>query len=300
MSNEVAGDSRFCGRVFTVAEIAQIRELIAANPDMNRAGLARAVCDDFAWMKLDGSHKDMSCRLAMLRMHRAGLIALPPPAKGNGNRNRRPRLTSASDPECPLSVSAKSLGALETRLVDSSGASSLWNEFIERYHYLGYQPLPGAQLRYLVSAGSKLLALLGFGASAWKTGPRDRWIGWTAAERKRQLHLVVNNARFLILPWIRSKNLASRVLGTVTRRLPRDWNDRYGYQPVLIETFVERDRFQGTCYRAANWIHVGQTQGRGKLDVKHENAVPVKDVFLLPLHKQFRRRLCFGTNPGDD
>lgn len=300
MSDVAAGDSRFCGRMFTCAEIAQIRQLIATNPDMNRAGLSRAVCDELGWMKRDGGRKDMSCRVAMLRMHRAGLITLPPPANSNGNRNHRPRITPASDPEFPVSLPAGALGALELRLVENSRDSSLWNEFVERYHYLGYQPLPGAQLRYLVSAGDKLLALLGFGASAWKTGPRDRWIGWTVEERKRQLHLVVNNARFLILPWIRSKNLASRILGTVTRRLPRDWNECYGYQPVLIETFVERDRFQGTCYRAANWIHVGQTQGRGKLDVKHENAVPVKDVFLLPLHKQFRRRLCLGTNPGGD
>jgi hypothetical protein len=300
MSDVAAEDSRFCGRIFTGAEIAQIRQLIAANPDMNRAGLARAVCDELAWMKRDGHRKDMSCRVAMLRMHRAGLIKLPPPAKGNGNRNRRPRLTSASDPEFPLSAPAGSLGVLKARLVDSSRNSSLWNEFIERYHYLGYQPLPGAQLRYLVSAGSRLLALLGFGASAWKTGPRDRWIGWTTEERKRQLHLVVNNARFLILPWIHSKNLASRILATVARRLPGDWNGRYGYRPVLIETFVERERFQGTCYRAANWIHVGQTQGRGKLDVKHEHAVPVKEVFLFPLHKQFRRKLRPESNPGGD
>ncbi len=300
MSDVAAEDSRFCGRIFTGAEIAQIRQLIAANPDMNRAGLARAICDELAWMKRDGDRKDMSCRVAMLRMHRAGLIKLPPPAKGNGNRNRRPRLTSASDPEFPLSAPAGSLGVLKARLVDSSRDSSLWNEFVERYHYLGYQPLPGAQLRYLVSAGSRLLALLGFGASAWKTGPRDRWIGWTTEERKRQLHLVVNNARFLILPWIHSKNLASRILATVTRRLPGDWNGRYGYRPVLIETFVERERFQGTCYRAANWIHVGQTQGRGKLDVKHEHAVPVKEVFLLPLHKQFRRKLRPESNPGGD
>ena len=300
MSNEAAGDSRFCGRIFTSAEIAQIRQLIAVHPDMNRAGLSRAVCDELGWMKRDGGRKDMSCRVAMLRMYRAGLITLPPPAKRNGNRSRRPRLTSASDPEFPVSVPAGALGELELRLVESSRDSSLWNEFIERYHYLGYQPLPGAQLRYLITADSRLLALLGFGASAWKVGPRDRWIGWTAEERKRQLHLVVNNARFLILPWIRSKNLASRILAAVARRLSRDWDERYGYRPVLIETFVERDRFQGTCYRAANWIHVGQTQGRGKLDVKHEHAVPVKEVFLLPLHKQFRRQLRPRTKPGGD
>ena len=154
-----------------------------------------------------------------------------------------------------------------------------------------YQPLPGAQMRYLITAGDQLLAAVGFGAAAWRVAPRDRFIGWTPRQRRDHLHQVVNNARFLILPWIHSPNLASHLLGHLSRRLPRDWQCRYGYSPVLLETFVEHQRFRGTCYRAANWIHVGQTQGRGKLDRHKRFAVPVKDVFLLPLWRDFRQRL---------
>ena len=161
------------------------------------------------------------------------------------------------------------------------------NELIDRYHYLGYAPLPGAQLRYFVREGRELLALLGFSAAAWAVAPRDRFIGWENSVRKERLRFVVNNSRFLILPWIHSKCLASRVLATATRRLSDDWWKRYNYRPALVETFVEKDRFAGTSYKAANWICVGETKGRGKLDRKHEKPVPVKTVWLLSPGKEF-------------
>jgi hypothetical protein len=283
---------RYCGRPFTVEELDRIRHLIASEPRRNRAQLSRLVCDELAWVRPDGRRKDMSCRVAMLRMQRDGLITLPPPEKGNGNGRRRPRLTSASDPRAPLCVPAGALGQLRFRPVASSHDSSLWNETIERYHYLGYSPLPGAQMRYWVHAGEHRVAALGFGAAAWALAPRDRFIGWTPQQRRANLHLVVNNARFLILPWVESPNLASRILGRVARRLPADWHTRYGYSPVLLETFVERTRFRGTCYRAANWTHVGQTQGRGKLDRHNRRPLPVKHIFLYRLHKHFRQHLC--------
>lgn len=291
MESRDSKELRFCGRCFPPADIELIRDLIASNPEMHRAGLSRLVCDELKWFKPDGGRKDMSCRVAMLCMHRAGIIELPPTVTENGNQPRRTRITSNSDPQFPIEVPAGDLGPLEFRLVSNRRESILWNEFIERYHYLGFQPLPGAQLRYFVTAASQFLALLGFGASAWKVEPRDRWIGWTPQERTEHLHLVVNNARFLILPWIHSRNLASRILGAVATQLPDDWQERYGYRPVLLETFVERGRFRGTCYRASNWIYVGRTQGRGKLDRKHENAVPVKDIYLFPLRRNYRSRL---------
>ena len=163
---------------------------------------------------------------------------------------------------------------------------------MDRYHYLGYTPLPGAQMRYLVTSQRRVLAVVGFGASAWKAAPRDRFIGWSVAQREARLQLVVNNARFLILPWVQVRNLASTVLARSSRRLPDDWQARYGYRPLLLETFVQSDRFAGTSYRAANWTHVGQTQGRGKLDVHRTHALPRKDIWLYPLRRDFRRRLC--------
>ena len=164
-----------------------------------------------------------------------------------------------------------------------------WNAFVERHHYLGYTPLPGAQLRYFArAADGEPLALFGFGAAAWKTAPRDRFVGWTPEARQRNLPLVVNNARFLILPWIRIPNLASHLLAQVERRLPDDWRRRYAIRPVLLETFCETPRFDGAAYRSANWILVGKTQGRGKLDRRHEFARPVKDIYLKPLRPDWK------------
>ena len=291
MSDSSATTHRYCGRLFTADEMEQIRALIAFEPKRNRAQLSRLACDQLGWLTTNGRRKEMSCRVAMLRMHRDGLIRLPPPQKGNANGHHRPRATAASDPP-PRWRSDADWRSLEFRPVQSQADSALWNELIQRYHYLKYKPLPGAQIRYMVFSGPDLLAVLGFGAAAWTLAPRDRLVGWTAEQRQHNLHRVVNNARFLILPWIRSQNLASRILSGVVKQLPKDWRDRYRYAPVLLETFVEQSRFRGTCYRAANWLHVGQTQGRGKLDRENRYALPVKDIFLYPLHKHFTRQLC--------
>ncbi len=291
MTNVTDTAVRYCGRSFTSKEMDRIRQLITSDRKFNRVQLSRIVCDEFDWLRSDGGSKEMSCRVAMLRMERDGLITLPPPQKGNGNGRTRPRLTSASEPQEAISLPAGALGKLLFRPVNTPDDSKLWNELIERYHYLGYKPLPGAQIRYLVFGNSHFLAVLGFGAAAWAVAPRDKFIGWTTQQRQSNLHLVVNNARFLILPWVTSHNLASRILAGIARQLPQDWQERYSYKPVLLETFVEQKRFRGTCYRAANWTHVGQTQGRGKLDRQYRYSVPVKDIFLYPLDKHFRKTL---------
>lgn len=165
---------------------------------------------------------------------------------------------------------------------------------IGRYHYLGYVPLPGAQIRYFIEGNDQILGALGISASAWKVAPRDLFIGWSHEQRQNRLHLIVNNSRFLILPWVRVKYLASSILSLLCRRLASDWQEIYGYRPVLLETFVEQERFQGTCYRASNWIHVGCTQGRGKLDCHKLRQKPVKEIFLFPLAKNFRIVLTDG------
>ncbi len=222
---------------------------------------------------------------------------LPAPRTRNGNGRPYKRRTLQAEPRrSPIAIPAGALQDLHPELVDSKKASHLWNEYIDRYHYLGYQPLPGAQLRYFAYAEGEILALFGFGAAAWMTAPRDRFIGWTHQQRKNRLHLVVNNARFLILPWVHSPNLASRLLAMTTRKLPGDWQIRYGYCPVLFETFVEIPRFRGTCYKAANWTYLGQTQGRGKLG-KHKARLPKKAIWVYPLVKNFRRKLCDSPSP---
>lgn len=241
----------------------------------------------------------MSCRVALLRMERDELITLPTRQSQNGNGRVRPAITGASDPGRPIDLSVERLPTIRIEPVGNQRERRLYNEHVERYHYLGYKPLAGAQLRYLAFAGSDLVAMFGFGAAAWAMADRDRFIGWSPEKRKKNLHLVVGNARFLILPWVGSRNLASCILGRVARRLPDDWVARYGYRPVLLETCIEKARFRGTCYRAANWIHVGETSGRGKCDTTHRPVLPIKDVLLYPLSRDWRRRLCDGSETGD-
>lgn len=280
---------RYCGRDFTSEDLAQIQSLIKDNPQFNRFRLSREVCTMFRWLKPDGKLKDMSCRVAMLRMHEDGLIRLPPP-RNKKHPVRKIEFTPATGPQKQILAQVDLIPELRFLIVNGSN-SALWNEYIARYHYLGYTPLPGAQLRYLIFAGEQLVALTGFGAAAWQTAPRDQFIGWSHEQRKNNLHLVVNNARFLILPWIKSKNLASKILSITARNIPDDWEKRYNIRPVLLETFVETKRFTGTCYKAANWRLCGQTKGRGKLGPAGKISVPIKDVLVYPLDKRFRKIL---------
>ena len=223
---------RYCGRGFSSAEIHCILQIIEAHPTATRARLSRLVCEQLDWRRDDGRLKDMSCRVAMLRMQDDRLLQLPPPRNGNNNGKPYLRRTLWAEPAAPLeAASPKQLGELHLEVVTGRHDSHLHNEFIDRYHYLGYQPLPGAQLRYFVRANQRIVALLCFGAAAWKTQPRDIFIGWTPQQRQQRLHLVTNNARFLILPWVRCQNLASAILGMAARRLPQDWNLHYGYSP---------------------------------------------------------------------
>lgn len=283
---------RYCGRDWTPADLDTLRTLIAAAPRASRSELSRQACAALGWYKPDGAPKAMSCRVAMLRMHADGLITLPPP-RGPAPRPRTHiPATPATDPALPISGPLHQLGPLQLHLVTDKPASRLWNEYIARYHYLGYTPLPGAQLRYFARAHGRIVALLGYGAAAWRLAPRDHWIGWTDPQRQRNLHLIANNARYLILPWVRVKNLASHLLALAARRLGADWTARYAYRPVLLETFVDANRYPGTCYRAANWLKVGTTQGRGKLDRNHTARLPRKDIWLYPLTPHFRSLLC--------
>ena len=282
--------TRYCGRDFSKQELVLIRQLISENPSATRAVLSRLTCQALHWYKIDGGLKEMSCRVAMLRMQDDGLIKLPAPRHRYCPANNV-QFTSATAPKPEINKPVHALACVQLRIVMGRQQSRLWNEYIHRYHYLGYKPLPGAQLRYFVISENNIIALLGFGASAWQCAPRDKYIGWTHDQRKKKLQYIVNNARFLILPWVKCKNLASKILSLTSHRLSRDWQGHYGYQPVLLETFVERDRFAGTCYKAANWVLVGQTKGRGKLGPAGKISVPIKDLWLYPLERNFRHIL---------
>lgn len=284
---------RYCGRIFSFEEIDRIRSLITSNPQYHRYALSKIVCRQLQWIRPNGQLKDMSCRVAMLRMHRDGIISLPSPQRKNGNGKIQPELSATSEPQEPIVLPAGKLGNLIVRRISTKKDSIFWNELIERYHYLGYTPLAGAQIRYFVfSESNDLLAALSFGAASWSVAPRDQFIGWTHQQRKANLHLVINNARFLVLPWVSSKNLASRILSFVTKQLPYDWQAMYNYTPIVMETFVQKDRFKGTCYRAANWALLGETQGRGKLGRNKKQSLPIKYIYVYPLNKSFRKILC--------
>jgi hypothetical protein len=267
-----------------------VRGILRAHAGVSRQQLSYRVCEALDWRKPDGSLKDMSCRVALLRMHREGLIELPAPRRRYEPMRAYARRTPQGEPGALLQAPLSTLGSVRLELVERRD-SGLWNELIDRYHYLGYKPLPGAQLRYFAYTGERLVAVLGFGAAAWQTAPRDWWIGWSGEQRRRNLGAVVNNARFLILPWVRVPHLASKLLGLVARTLPQHWQARYGDRPVLLETFIEAERFSGTCYQAANWVCVGETLGRGKLGDHRLGQVPVKTVWLYPLTAHWRERL---------
>lgn len=282
---------RLCGRALSEAELEAIRREIGLADPCSRAEIARRVCRVLDWSNALGEPKLMSARVGLLRLHRAGLVELPAPTGGNGNGRRLRRGPRAWPDERPLGGALGALSGVRLAPVTDKPSSRLWNGLVDRYHYLGYTPLPGAQLRYLIESDQGLLGVLGFGAAAWKVAARDRWIGWDTPTREAHLGRVLNNARFLLLPWVRVRHLASHVLALAARQAGEDFAVRYGERPVLLETFVEVPRFAGTCYRAANWRYLGETQGRGKCDVHHRAALARKAVYVYPLAADFRRAL---------
>ena len=282
----------YCAREFSATDIQTIRELIAQDPKLQRTALSRKLCQLWGWTKPNGELKDMSCRVALLRMQKDGLIELPRSQITVVRKRAHFEPTAASNAQAPMTRPVHELPPIRLEVVGGKATSRLWNEYMARYHYLGYTAMSGSQIRYNVFAGEQLVACISFGACAWKLKDRERYIGWSDEQRKRNLQLVINNARFLVLPWIESKGLASKILSLAARRLPMDWKCRYGFEPVLLETFVEYERHKGTCYKAANWVNVGRTAGRGKKSTSHERLIPAKDIWLYPLRKNFSALLC--------
>ena len=289
------------GHRFSEAVIKRIEQAIASDPQLSRRQLSRQVCEWMHLRSLNGNLQEMSCRIALLKLQRSGQLQLPPPRVSAAVFTPQHRATEAELQGCAaLECTLSQLGPVELVAVGSrySRASKIWRELLQRYHPLGAGPLCGAQLRYLIrSPRHGWLGGLAFSAAAWRLTARDRWIGWSDAARGQSLNKVVCNSRFLILPQVRVKHLASHVLGRVAKRLAGDWRQRYGYEPVLLETFVDRSRYQGTCYRAANWQHVGSSRGRGRQDRAHRCRRAEKDVYVYALGSDVRQELC-ATDAG--
>ena len=228
-------------------------------------------------------------------MDEKGTIKLPACRKQYTNKGAaKVQRTGKADIQPTISTKLKRLSPILLTRVDNQKQRQLWYEYVDRYHYLGYQLPFGAQLRYFIKAGAThdILGCFQFSSPAWKMAPRDRWIGWTDEQRKVNLQKIINNSRFLIFPWVEVKNLASSVLALAVKTVPDDWQRCYGYRPVLMETLVARKRFRGTCYKAANWIHIGKTTGRGRMDRDHtQQGAAVKEIYVYPLTSRFRQKL---------
>lgn len=282
----------FSGRDFSQDEIEVIAALTDEDTSHSRTAIARMACEQLQWRKPDGTLKLQNMRLALQKMEAQGLVHLPETRRHATHDLKPIEHGQRTDPGPAIADPVDKLPELRFQTTGTAEELSLWSEYIDRYHYLGYTPLAGAQMRYFVYAGDQLVALLGFSASAWHLAPRDWHIGWSDEKRRQNLNLVINNSRFLILPWIESKNLASKILSLIGKRIADDWEARYKYRPVLIETFVEKKRFNGTCYKAANWIWVGTTKGRGRADRLKEVKLPQKEILLYPLEPDYKKILA--------
>ena len=287
------------GRRLGRAELEFIGELIRREGVQGRTHLSRVLCRQWDWRQANGRPREIACRDLLRQLERKGLIVLPALRRGARrpgcrNRVRALPLLDTGLLEAPL----EGIGPrVRLELAKASGNEALYNSLIGVYHYLGYRQPVGAALKYLCSVGERVAACIGFGPAAWKVAARDAFIGWSVAARERHLPMVVNHDRFLILPWVRVPHLASCLLGQCLRRLSRDWLEHYATSIVLAETFVERRRFAGTCYRAANWRWLGETRGRGRNDRTHRGAEPLRDVLVYPLCRQFQQRLR-GMEPA--
>ena len=278
-----------CGQEFDEKIITQIREAVST-PEMTRFRLARKVCESLNWRHPDGRLKEMNCRKALLKLKERKVIELPEAHPTSFRREK-----NASETEwVSFKGSLSEVGELELLLVDGrdKALSKLWWEMMQIHHPLGGGPLCGAQLRYLVRSKAGWLGGVSFSAAAWRVTARDKWIGWDESTRYRNLSKIVNNSRFLILPTVQVKNLASRVLALVLKRLPQDWQNKYDEEPLLVETFVDSSKNRGTCYQAANWIDVGLTQGRGRQDRSLKSNLTRKHIFIYPLRDDSRMLLC--------
>ena len=282
------------GRCITAGDVALIRELLAGNPSWNRSRLSRELCERWDWRNEKGRLKDMACRTLLLKLERQGQIRLPARQRPSPNAHRNREITEVPHDCTPIESDLSALRPLRIEPLKADDEDiPLFKFLLHRYHYLGLRNGVGENLKYMVrdQAGHPLACML-FGSAAWKAKSRDAFIGWDKQTRQRNLPLLSNNSRFLILPWVRVQHLASHLLAQVCRALPGHWTEKYGHPIHLLETFVERDRFRGTCYRAAGWTHVGATAGRSRNDVYATMSVPVKDVFLYPLNADFKQRLC--------
>jgi hypothetical protein len=301
-ASAAAAPMTFFGRTFSLAELDLMRRISSEFSALGVTEISRTVCELLDWKRPNGGLKNIECRQTLERLQQEGLLHLPELRRTKHRGPQLVRLTARTDPEPEMGGSAGQYEPLRLEVLrgESGGDSALFREWIERYHYLSYKVPFGGHLRYLVRSErhpERVLACLLWSSPAWKMAERDRWIGWSAEQRARNLQFIVNHSRFLILPWVKVKGLASKILSRCARHLPADWEQLYGYRPLLLETLVDAERFRGTCYRAANWIELGRTTGRGRMDRYHQIQGPSKVLYVYPLCRNVQGRLATAVAP---
>ena len=279
----------------TEDRIEQIRNVISENPSWNRTRISKHLCSIWCWQSPNGQLKDISCRDMLRELDKAGKINLPAAQAPSRTSGGADKINHLEHDTTSIGLKLSELRPLNISTVSAGKELVLFKSLIDQYHYLHYDRTIGENMKYMLySRDGRPLSCLLFGSAAWSCRERDSFIGWDRPDRKRGLSLMTNNSRFLVLPWVRVPHLASHILSLVSRRIGDDWQQKYGHPVYCLETFVERDRFRGICYRAANWIHVGSTTGRGRDGGHHHVVLPIKDVYLYPLVTCFRKALL-GT-----
>ena len=289
-------DFKCSGRIFPACEIALIRQVVATCRGLSRKELANTISELVGWTRANGLLKEAECLMLLTRLEAAGLLTLPAKQQTRpvGSATSIPR-TAGGEPGVPLSGRVETFAPVSVERVREAEARQRFRELVDRYHPLGYKVPYGGHLEYLVWISQPVPRVVGglqFASAAWRIERRDQWIGWDDRTRGRHLQQVVNNSRFLLVPWVHIKNLASATLAHVLRRLPADWQAQYGVTPLLVETFVDPAQYSGTCYRAANWVELGETSGRGRDDREHRrHGAQPKRVFVYPLRRDARAQL---------
>jgi len=281
-----------CGREISVSEMEEIKETVATFRRLSRSELAMTICEHLEWYSVTGNPKVDACVKLLEKLESQGFLSLPQKHAVSPGDKRTPYATGRTELQPQMECSLSGVGTVRLKVVREREDAQLWDEYVHRYHYLGYKRPFGCFARYFVESDQGRLGCLLFSGAAKSLGERDRWIGWNESSRLRNLGRVVNNARFVIFPWVKVKNLASHVLGQAVRRIGGDWEERWSYRPVLLETFVDPRYFDGTCYRAANWRYLGMTTGEGLVRKGKTYTTSPKKIFVKPLADDFRTVLC--------
>ena len=290
-----------CGRIFTQQELQEIQDIIRLFSKLSQTEIAKTICEMLSWFAPNGKYKLESCRELLKKLESKEWISLPEKRHARSPRKEQAHSPSQIEAEPEIKGVLTDLGPIELQPVRNQEDIRLWNAYVDRYHMLGYKRPFGAHQRYFIWSGAPEKRRLGcmlFSASAWALAGRDTWIGWSKEDRSQRLHWIVNNTRFLIFPWVKVKNLASKALSLAAKRIGSDWKERYGFEPVLLETFVDVEHYKGTCYQAANWIKLGLTVGRGRMDRHNQHLSSPKQIYMYPLRPDFRVYLLGEPREG--